>query len=149
MTSALPRIGLSVAALAATLLAAATPPASAAEGQRLTVEITSPGGEGQLMVALFDGPAGWLRTPREGARRPLPPAGEPLRVEFTGLPDAPVAVSVFIDRNGNGRLDSNAIGMPIEPYGFSNDAAGSFGPPRFEQAAVDPRTQSHIRIQLP
>ncbi|WP_374674711.1 DUF2141 domain-containing protein [Ideonella sp.] len=134
---------------AAVLLVAGTAPALAADGQRLTIELTSPGGEGELMVALFDDPTRWLRTPREGARRPLPPAGEPLRVEFSGLPDTPVAVSVFIDRNGNGRLDSNALGIPIEPFAFSNDAAGSFGPPRFEQAAVDPRTTAHIRIQLP
>ena len=28
--------------------------------------------------------------------------------------------------------------MPTVPYGFSNDAAGSIGPPSFDQAAVLP-----------
>jgi len=27
------------------------------------------------------------------------------------------------------------MGMPNEPYGFSNDARGSFGPPSFEDAS--------------
>ena len=41
---------------------------------------------------------------------------------------------MFVDENDNGKLDANAIGMPIEPYAFSNDASGSFGPPSFAQA---------------
>ncbi len=31
-------------------------------------------------------------------------------------------------------MDRNLIGMPVEPYAFSNDAVGNFGPPTFEQA---------------
>ena len=34
-------------------------------------------------------------------------------------------------------VDTNLVGMPTEGYGFSNDAAGSFGPPAFEAAAVE------------
>jgi uncharacterized protein (DUF2141 family) len=39
-----------------------------------------------------------------------------------------------VDENANGKMDSNVIGIPIEPYAFSNDASGNFGPPTFEQA---------------
>lgn len=45
------------------------------------------------------------------------------------------AVKVFHDVNDNGVLDANWIGIPKEPYGFSNDAMGTFGPPSFEQAS--------------
>ena len=44
------------------------------------------------------------------------------------------AVSCYHDRNGNGKLDKNTIGIPVEPYGFSNDARGSFGPPKYKKA---------------
>ena len=38
--------------------------------------------------------------------------------------------------NGNGQLDSNLMGLPTEPYGFANNARGSFGPPSFQAASV-------------
>jgi len=45
-----------------------------------------------------------------------------------------VAVSVFHDENGNGKLDRNFIGMPKEGVGASNDAVGTLGPPKFDDA---------------
>jgi uncharacterized protein (DUF2141 family) len=44
------------------------------------------------------------------------------------------AIKVFHDENINGELDSNFLGIPTEDYGFSNDASGWFGPPRWEKA---------------
>ncbi len=48
--------------------------------------------------------------------------------------DQPIAVAVFQDLDGNGSLSKNSFGIPSEPYGFSNNARGSFGPPAFSQA---------------
>ncbi|MGH7186252.1 MAG: DUF2141 domain-containing protein, partial [Pseudomonadota bacterium] len=46
------------------------------------------------------------------------------------------AVQVYHDANGNGKLDTNLVGIPIERFGFSRDAAGNFGPPGFADAKV-------------
>jgi len=46
------------------------------------------------------------------------------------------AIAAYHDRNDNGELDRSALGLPSEPYGFSNDARGRLGPPRFQAAAV-------------
>ncbi len=48
-----------------------------------------------------------------------------------------LAVSAYHDRNGNGKLDKNSFGLPTERYGFSNDPKRGFGPPSFEQTAID------------
>lgn len=40
---------------------------------------------------------------------------------FKDLVPGAYAVLVTHDENGNGKLDSNMIGMPIEAYGFSNN----------------------------
>jgi uncharacterized protein (DUF2141 family) len=53
---------------------------------------------------------------------------------FSGAAPGDYAVSVFQDENGNGKLDTNFIGMPKEGVGASNDAAGRFGPPKFDDA---------------
>ena len=51
------------------------------------------------------------------------------------IPSGEYAVAVFADMNGNGKLDTNFIGIPKEPVGVSRDAKGSFGPPKFADAA--------------
>lgn len=46
------------------------------------------------------------------------------------------AIGAHHDRNVNEKLDKNALGMPTEPYGFSNNPKRGFGPPSYEEAAV-------------
>jgi uncharacterized protein (DUF2141 family) len=46
------------------------------------------------------------------------------------------AIAVFHDTNSNGKLDRNFIGLPQEPYGFSNDV-GRRGFPSFEGALIE------------
>lgn len=47
------------------------------------------------------------------------------------------AVQVVHDRDADGRLDTNVLGIPSEPVGFSRNAVGRFGPPKFDSAAID------------
>ena len=59
------------------------------------------------------------------------------------------AIAVFHDVNGNGKLDRSFIGLPNEPYGFSNDV-GRRGPPNFEAAQIlvkEPTTTVVIPIR--
>jgi uncharacterized protein (DUF2141 family) len=54
------------------------------------------------------------------------------------------AVAVFLDLNGNGRLD-RFLFVPTEPFGFSNDV-GRSGPPSFEAARVSVREPATIVV---
>jgi uncharacterized protein (DUF2141 family) len=63
-------------------------------------------------------------------------AGE-TTVAVKGVPAGTWAVLAWQDENGNNELDRNLIGIPKEPYGFSRDARGKFGPPSFEDAAIE------------
>ena len=72
-------------------------------------------------------------------------------VEFTlrNVKPGTYAVAVFHDLNGNGRLDRNFIGLPSEPYGFSNDV-GRRGPPSFEGALItvkEPSTTVRVTVR--
>lgn len=61
-----------------------------------------------------------------------------LKLPLSGM----AAVAVFQDLDGNGVLTRNVVGLPMEPYGFSRNARATFGPPKFEAAAVDLSTVS-------
>jgi acyl-CoA reductase-like NAD-dependent aldehyde dehydrogenase/uncharacterized protein (DUF2141 family) len=45
------------------------------------------------------------------------------------------AVSVYLDLNGNGKLDKNWLGIPKEPVGASDNPGNHMRPPRFEECA--------------
>jgi len=50
------------------------------------------------------------------------------------LPFGEYAIAVYHDKNVNGKLDSNFLGIPKEAYGFSNNARGRFGPASWKDA---------------
>jgi uncharacterized protein (DUF2141 family) len=76
---------------------------------------------GLLRVALVDGPQGWDGTAAPVKADGAPPRGDAATFVFKDLAPGTYAVMISHDENGNGKLDSNFIGMPTEGYGFSNN----------------------------
>ena len=64
------------------------------------------------------------------------------------VPPGRYGVSVMHDKNANGKLDSNIVGIPTEPDGASRDARGRMGPPAFEDAAVDVQGDTALTIRV-
>lgn len=50
------------------------------------------------------------------------------------IPLGDYAVKAFHDEDANDDLNTNFLGIPVEDYGFSNDARGMFGPPSWEDS---------------
>ncbi len=67
---------------------------------------------------------------------------------FSDLPKATYAVAVFHDKNKNGVMDKNLVGVPTEKYGFSNNARETFSAPSFESASVKVDGQKTIWIYI-
>ena len=59
------------------------------------------------------------------------------RATCPNLASGRYAISAIHDENTNGEFDRNWLGIPLEGYGFSNNAMGTFGPPDFEHAAIE------------
>lgn len=55
-------------------------------------------------------------------------------VNFKNLPTGTYAISCFHDKNGNSQMDFEPTGMPLEPYGISNNNINQYGPPLWEDA---------------
>jgi uncharacterized protein (DUF2141 family) len=135
------------ALLAATLGLGLTGTARAAD---LEVEVQGLAStEGHLLVAVFADAQNWLRKPVAVQRAVAATAvAGKLTIQLSGLPEGPLALSIIHDLNGNGRLDMNPVGMPMEPFGFSNNAAGGFGAPRFEDAVLSSASGSRVAVKL-
>jgi uncharacterized protein (DUF2141 family) len=103
----------------------------------LTIEVSGiTPGRGQIYVAVYDRPETFPTAGQQRTGRILEASAQSLVVHFEDLPPGEYAAVAFQDVNGNCKLDKNFLGMPKEPYGFSNSARGSAGPPRFSAAAV-------------
>lgn len=50
------------------------------------------------------------------------------------LPFGQYAVAVYHDLNNNGKMDKNALGIPTEPYAFSNNIKVKWRAPKFQEA---------------
>lgn len=66
----------------------------------------------------------------------------------SNLPAGEYAVQVMQDLNRNGKLDSNFIGLPTEPWAFSNNATGNMGPPGWQDVKfnLDGNATQSIRL---
>lgn len=54
---------------------------------------------------------------------------------FNNIPKGNYAIAIFHDENNNDKMDFNLMGIPKEPYGFSNNAKGFMSAPKFEKAS--------------
>jgi uncharacterized protein (DUF2141 family) len=57
-----------------------------------------------------------------------------ITVEFDSLDNGNYALSVLHDENGNGKMDTNFIGIPKEGYGVSNNINPKMRAPTFDEA---------------
>ncbi|ALO14285.1 hypothetical protein L21SP5_00613 [Salinivirga cyanobacteriivorans] len=65
-------------------------------------------------------------------------------ITIDSLATGQYAFRYFHDIDGDGELNTNWVGMPTEPYGFSNNVVGSFGPPAFERWLFDLRSNKEM-----
>ncbi|TBM99391.1 DUF2141 domain-containing protein [Hyunsoonleella flava] len=70
-------------------------------------------------------------------------------VMFYSIPKGEYAVMAYHEVNNNGKLDTNFLGIPSEPFAFSNNAKGFMGAPKFEKAKfiVDANTVIDLEIK--
>ncbi|HLG98110.1 MAG TPA: DUF2141 domain-containing protein [Bryobacteraceae bacterium] len=92
---------------------------------------------GSVFIAVYDRDTSFMKPPLAKLARKANAAPGEIKFVVHDLPPGTYAVSSYHDENSNGKLDTNSLGVPTEGYGFSNDAQGAGGPPKFAQAAFD------------
>jgi uncharacterized protein (DUF2141 family) len=134
----LPRTPAATAFFPALVLAAllALPHSASAEpAAKLSLTVTGiKEAKGALMIAVFD-EAGY------GKDKSIIAVAVPVTALTASttldLPPGKYGIKMFHDVNGDGKMATNPFGMPIEPFGFSNNAPAQFGPATWMDAAFD------------
>ena len=124
-------------------------------GAQLTVTVTGLGEPGEIHLAIyesaavFEGDRGDTGGPQTGIfTGSIQPAGPEDFTATFKLPDGTYAVGVFHDVDGDEALSKNFLGIPTEPFGFSNNVRGRFGPPSFKDASISITADMAIIIAL-
>ncbi|BAU14633.1 hypothetical protein LEP3755_51840 [Leptolyngbya sp. NIES-3755] len=106
--------------------------------------------QGQVCVSLFGGSQGFPDRGDRAVRAQCVPVGKGrTAVTFQNIAFGNYAIAVYHDRNGNGKLDRNFLGIPTEGFGFSRNPVIRTGAPRFNEAAVFVAgTETTAQIQL-
>lgn len=92
--------------------------------------------ECSVYVAVFESESDFPKSERSSKTVMVTALDEQVHFSLDLPQDQPIAIAVFQDIDGNGKLSKNKMGAPTEPYGFSNNARGFLGPPSFKQAAL-------------
>ena len=101
----------------------------------LTVKVSNPETlekKGQLVVLVFNNDDGFPFE--KELRKEKQDIGSLTSFNFSNLPPGEYAVMAYHDKNENGKLDRNWIGMPREKVSLSNRKLGEKGRPRFKKA---------------
>lgn len=91
--------------------------------------------KGQVIIGLYKNPDNFPqkieRAPQRGTAKIK---GGKSTFAFKNVPPGVWAIAVFHDENGNGKFDTNFLGIPKEGWGTSRNARPAVGAPDFEDA---------------
>jgi uncharacterized protein (DUF2141 family) len=105
--------------------ARAQPAVPAAGCVQVQVENVRPE-QGMLMIAAYGDAASFNKAPLVATQ--MPAGGATMNFALCGVAGTSVALTLFQDLNGNGKLDANAFGVPTEPWGASGKPAAMAAP---------------------
>jgi uncharacterized protein (DUF2141 family) len=117
--------------ISASLLSAAPAPN---EPQAVTVTVTSlVSTTAAVRLYFYNTREGFLKSGKWAFSKSVKPGG---KSEFTlpvELPRGDWAVAITQDLNNNDKIDKNFLGIPTEPYAFSNNVRPTVAAPGFDE----------------
>lgn len=103
---------------------------------------------GQVNVALYDSDETFLSFDKVLKSRSAPAHKGIVTLQIEDLPIGEYALAVFHDENGNGKLDTNWLGIPKEKVAFSRAKMKTFGPPKYKECAFQVNSDYEISIDF-
>ena len=118
--------------------------ANSTKAEILTVEVTSENKDGPVLLAVYDKQEyfGKTKVNQKANLKHILLGTKGLISNYKGkvtfdLPYGNYVIAGIHDLDNNGVLTGNFLGMPKEPFGFSNNKRGNFGPPKWEDVLIN------------
>ena len=104
--------------------------------------------DGKISVAVYNSSDGFLKFDKVFKAVSEPSQKGTTEVVLKDLPEGTYAIAAFHDQNGNGELDTNMLGIPKEPLGFSKGKMKTFGPPSFAECSFKLTSDQAISVPI-
>ncbi len=127
---------LSVLVLIGTTWAGPKKGAAPKKGATITAQLSHfKNNSGQVLIALFRSGNGFPEKFNKAAKRGKTKIkGRKATYKFNNITPGAWAIAVVHDENGNGKMDTNFLGIPKEGYGASRNPRPTVGAPSFKSA---------------
>jgi len=102
--------------------------------------------KGSIFLALYNSKETYMKSAIHSSKAKVTDKKATIVIE--DLAPGNYGFSFFHDVNDNGKLNKNFLGIPKEPYGFSNNEKGMFGPPDYEDITVEVTQDTTISIKI-
>jgi uncharacterized protein (DUF2141 family) len=107
--------------------------------------------KGEILAALFSSEKGFPNDASKAYKTAkATPANGKAIIFFNQIPEGKYAIALFHDTNGDGKLNTNILGIPKEGYGVSKNVRNLFSAPGFEESSFrhgKSKTSLSITIQ--
>lgn len=123
-------------------------PASNQSTIKISISVDKPD-DGDIKIEVFNSEKEWLK--KNAYTSNVKVLGEKCEYTFENIPYGEYAIFVYQDKNSNDIFDMNGMGIPQEPFGFSNDAKAMFGPAKWNDAKLlinSPNVEIPVNVKM-
>ncbi len=103
--------------------------------------------KGNLRIGVFK-KNGFPEADKVHLGKIIPVSSSNMKVTISKLEVGTYGIAVLQDQDKNGKMTTNLVGYPIEPYGFSNNKFGKFGPPDFSDVSFTLKSGQSLFLKI-
>lgn len=104
--------------------------------------------QGEIMIGIYNSDIGFLGEDTVVKGYSISADKTTKKLIIKDLPTGEYAISLYHDVNSDGVCNRNFMGIPKEPYGFSNNFKPKFSKPKFKDCkfSLDKDLEIHIKL---
>lgn len=103
---------------------------------------------GNIELAVFDNPRLFIKKNKALRNYSRIVKGDTLVFSINALNKGEYAISLYHDINSDKECNLTILGIPKEPYGFSNNVKPRFNKPKFKDCKIKLKENTSIDIEL-
>jgi len=114
----------------------------------LSLTIPTEEGKGEVLLALYNGPDGYLEESGMFKHCRQKVNGSSVVCKWDNLPAGKYGAAVLIDENDNRAMDFTWIGWPKEAYGFYPDPGFIFSKPKWKDCNFELNKDTAVTVRM-
>lgn len=119
------------------------------ENPKLTIKISNIATmKGEIIVGIFNSDVAFLKEGKAIKNYSIKADKSAVSFVVVDLPKGDYAISMYHDVNSDDKMNTNFIGIPKEPYGFSNNVKPKMSAPKFNDCKFNFQENTTLSIKL-